>query len=67
MQDKDNSHVSLYCQDGGSSLTHPKSDAISQIDDLTSEAAHGPASANLHCPCYSYRRQEDKAQRNTKH
>ena len=59
MQDKDNSHVSLYSQDRGSSLTHHASDATSQIDDLTSEAAQGPASAKTHCPCCSYRRQED--------
>ena len=68
--DKDNSHVSLYSQDSRSSLTHPKSDAITQRDDLTSEAPHGPAPTNTYCPCYSYRRQEDKAQREhilTKH
>ena len=61
--DKDNSHTSLYSHEHRSSLTHSLSDAISKIDDLTSEAALGPASTTTHCPCCSYRRPEDKAER----
>ena len=61
--DKDNSHTSLHSHEHRSSLTHSPSDAISQIDDLTPEAALGPASTTTHCPYCSYRRPEDKAQR----